>query len=91
MAKQKTEKTEKAERMKSSPEELAQKHVSDTAYCVQRMDEWASKLIAKVNSRKYHLTTEQTDKVISAVNDISARVASEVRPSEETQKPKFVL
>lgn len=50
-------------RVRASPEALKSKHLTNTAYAVQRMKEWAWKVQDLVESDKYPLTDAQREKI----------------------------
>jgi hypothetical protein len=76
-------KAEKKARSNKSPSELETQFKKDVAYAVDRMDQWANKLVRKLSGRKYHLTNTETEKMLTAINAMVARIDAAAKPKND--------
>lgn len=87
------EKAEKAkkEKVKRSPEELEKDYRKQVAHCVDRIGMWSGKLEKMVHSKRHSLTSEQTDKVKTAVALIYNQLEQSMTPKATEEAKGFSL
>jgi predicted RNA-binding protein with RPS1 domain len=69
--KDKSENAEQKQRVKRSPEELAEQYITKMEHCVQRLDMWYEKTLKGIKSRKHQLSEEQRTYVLQHIAEVN--------------------
>ena len=80
---------EKKKRSEKSESVLAKEHLVKTAHFVDQVDNWMTKLIKAVNSRKHPLTEAQKNKVSGAIGALYDRYEASLRAEEAIEEKGF--
>ena len=80
---------EKKKRTEKSDSVLAKEHLEKTAHFVDQMDNWMTKLIKAVNSRKHPLTDAQKAKVSDALNALYDSYETALRAEKPVEEKGF--
>ena len=80
---------EKKKRTEKSDSVLAKEHLEKTAHFVDQMDNWMTKLIKAVNSRKHPLTETQKNKVSGAIGELYDRYEASLRAEAPVEEKGF--
>ena len=79
----------KGKRSEKSESVLAKEHLEKTAHFVDQVDNWMTKLIKAVNSRKLPLTEPQKNKVSSTIGALYDRYEASLRAEEAIEEKGF--
>jgi hypothetical protein len=80
---------EKKKRTEKSDNVLAKEHLEKTAHFVDKVDDWMTKLIKAVNSRKHPLTDGQKAKVSDTLNALYDKYEASLRAEEAIEEKGF--
>ena len=81
--------SEKKKRTEKSDSVLAKEHLEKTAHFVDQVDNWMTKLIKAVNSRKHPLTDGQKAKVSGAIGELYDRYEASLRAEAPVEEKGF--
>jgi hypothetical protein len=80
---------DKKKRTEKSDAVLAKEHLEKTAHFVDKVDDWMTKLIKAVNSRKHPLTDAQKERVSGAIGELYDRYEASLRAKESIEEKGF--
>ena len=80
---------EKKKRTEKSDSVLAKEHLEKTAHFIDKVDDWMTKLIKAVNSKKHPLTEAQKNKVSGAIGELYDRYEAALRAQEVPAEKGF--
>jgi hypothetical protein len=81
--------TKKGKRSEKSDAQLQKDHLEKVAHYIDQVDNWMSKLIKGISSKKHPLTDAQKSKATSAVNTLYVRLEDSLTSREVVEEKGF--